>query len=70
MSTVNHPKHYNQTQYEAADVLDAWFPTSPLLWQVGKYISRCDYKDKPIEDLEKAMWYLDREIKRRKSMLT
>lgn len=67
MSAVDHPPHYNHSQFETVDVLDAWFPTNPLLWQVGKYISRCDHKGKPLEDLEKARWYLDREILRRRA---
>ncbi|WP_176026511.1 DUF3310 domain-containing protein [Brucella intermedia] len=31
-----------------------------------KYIWRCDLKQDAIEDLEKARWYIDREIKKRK----
>jgi hypothetical protein len=30
-----------------------------------KYILRADLKGNPIEDLQKAQWYLDREIARR-----
>ena len=33
---------------------------------VVKYVMRADYKGKPLEDLEKARFYLDLEIKRRK----
>ena len=32
-----------------------------------KYILRADHKGKPIEDLEKARWYIDREIAMRKN---
>jgi hypothetical protein len=32
-----------------------------------KYLWRADEKGRPIEDLEKARWYIDREIARRKS---
>ena len=31
-----------------------------------KYIYRCDLKDDAIEDLEKAIWYLRDEIKKRR----
>lgn len=31
-----------------------------------KYCARADLKGKPIEDLEKAKWYLEREIARRR----
>ena len=30
-----------------------------------KYIMRADYKNDALEDLAKARWYIDREIKRR-----
>lgn len=62
---VNHPAHYNQHSIEPIDVIEDW----KLNFNLGstvKYIARCDYKEKPIEDLEKAAWYLNREIERRK----
>ena len=31
---------------------------------VIKYVSRHKHKDKPLEDLEKAKWYIDREIQK------
>jgi hypothetical protein len=31
-----------------------------------KYILRCDHKNDAVEDLEKAVWYINREIERRK----
>ena len=34
-----------------------------------KYIARADYKSNPIEDLEKARWYIEREIERRKKRI-
>ncbi len=61
---VNHPEHYNATKFEVWDILDEWFPSSPLLWNVGKYIARANHKGKPVEDLKKARAYLDREIAR------
>lgn len=67
MSNTEHPKHYNATKFEVWDVLDAWFPQCPLLWQVGKYIARCDRKGAPIEYLKKAKAYLEREITRREA---
>ena len=62
---VDHPKHYNMGKYEAIDVIEDW----ELGFNLGntvKYISRAGHKDKgkTIEDLKKALWYLDREIKR------
>lgn len=69
-NSVEHPTHYNRSRFEVWDVLDEWFPTCPLLWQVGKYIARCEHKDKAVEDLKKARAYLDREIKRRERWQT
>jgi hypothetical protein len=64
---VNHPPHYTFGKYEVIDVLQDWFATNPLLWQVAKYIARADHKGNPIQDLEKAKFYLEREIQRRKA---
>ena len=60
---INHPSHYNQGKYEAIDVIEDW----QLNFNLGntvKYISRAGHKDNIIQDLKKALWYLDREIKR------
>lgn len=66
---VNHPSHYGGADnvYEAIKVIENWglgFCTG----NVVKYISRAGKKDPKalIEDLEKARWYLDREISRLK----
>lgn len=61
---VNKPKHYTFGKYEVIDVLQDWFPHNPLLWQVGKYISRAEHKGSKIIDLKKARYYLDKEIQR------
>lgn len=63
---VIHPDHYNSTKYETWDVLDEWFPTDPLLWQVGKYLSRAGKKGSMLKDLEKAVNYLNRRIEQEK----
>ena len=60
---INHPQHYNQGKFEAIDVIEDW----KLNFNLGntvKYISRAGHKDDIIQDLKKALWYLDREIKR------
>lgn len=63
---VNHPSHYGgaDSPYEAIKVITAW----ELGFNLGntvKYISRAGKKDpnKHIEDLKKALFYLDYEIK-------
>ena len=60
---VNHPSHYNMGKYEAIDVIEDW----QLNFNLGntvKYISRAGHKDDIVQDLKKALWYLEREIKR------
>lgn len=52
---------------ESWDVLDAAFPSDPLLWNCGKYLLRQGRKggeEKRLEDLRKARQYLDRQITR------
>lgn len=52
---------------ESWDVLDAAFPSDPLLWNCGKYLLRQGRKggeEKRLEDLRKARQYLDRRIAR------
>ena len=73
---VNHPKHYHPGIYEAINVIEAW-NLGFSLGSAVKYISRSgngslkpdaslDAKQKAIEDLEKAAWYVNREIERLK----
>ena len=65
MSDVQHPYHYGgkDNQYEAIKVIEAW-KLNFYLGNAVKYISRAGKKDatKTVEDLEKAVWYLEREI--------
>ena len=69
MSAVNHPPHYGgqDNPYEAIKVIEAW-DLGFCLGNAVKYIARAGRKlvDTEIEDLEKARWYLDRHIQRRK----
>lgn len=60
---VNNPSHYGgkDNPYEAIKVIEAW----KLGFNLGntvKYISRAGKKDALVQELEKARWYLDREI--------
>jgi hypothetical protein len=47
---VNHPAHYTFGKLEVIDILEDWFPTDPLLWQVGKYIARGRHKGAALQD--------------------
>lgn len=60
---VNHPPHYKQGGIETIDFIEAKQLTYNL-GNVVKYITRAGIKNKAthIEDLEKAAWYLNREI--------
>lgn len=62
---VNHPKHYGgeDSTYEAIKVIEAW-NLDFCLGNTVKYISRAGKKDpaKELEDLNKALWYLQRRI--------
>ena len=61
---VNHPQHYGgkDNPYEAIKVIEAW-KLGFCLGNTIKYISRAGKKDNTIQELEKALWYLKREIK-------
>ena len=61
---VNHPAHYtgHPSGIECIEI------TRHMGFNLGnalKYIWRADHKGNAIEDLKKARWYLDDEIKRR-----
>ena len=67
MEHVNHPKHYGgqDNPYEAIKVIDAW-ELGFSLGNTVKYISRAGKKgkDTELEDLRKALWYLQHHIER------
>lgn len=60
---INHPLHYGgeDNPYEAIKVIEAW-NLGFALGNAVKYICRADRKGNKLEDLEKAKWYLEREI--------
>lgn len=60
---VNHPSHYTWSSIEPIDAIEAW-QLPYHLGNVVKYVSRAGHKDKnkTLEDLKKASWYLSRYI--------
>jgi hypothetical protein len=61
---VNRPSHYTDGGIETIDFIEA----KKLPYHLGnavKYISRAGKKDKgkTVEDLQKAVWYIERYIK-------
>jgi hypothetical protein len=61
---INRPAHYAFSHIEVIDAIEAW-ELGFRLANVIKYVARADRKGRPIDDLKKARWYLDREIQRR-----
>jgi len=59
--SVNSPKHYTHGKYEVIDVIEDWNLNFRLANTI-KYVARHKHKGKPLEDLKKALWYLQREI--------
>lgn len=60
---VNHPRHY-RSHPSGIECIDVVEPMGFCLGNVVKYVWRADQKN-GIEDLRKALWYLEREIARR-----
>ena len=71
---INHPQHYASSKIECIDAMkemqDQPNPKVKLsnsdfyLWgAIFKYIWRFPFKEKPVEDLKKAKFYIDRLIK-------
>ena len=65
---VDHPSHYNQGTIEVIDVIEDW-NLNFCLGNAIKYIARCAYKGNKKEDLEKAIWYLKRELEKEEGLL-
>lgn len=64
--SVSHPPHYANGWSNGAEVIDLTEHLSFCAGNVVKYVCRAGRKDpdKYLEDLEKARWYIDREIAR------
>lgn len=69
---VNHPKHYTNGDIECIDAIKASLLSDAHARYVGyagylkgnvlKYLWRYQLKKNPVEDLEKAKWYLEKLI--------
>ncbi len=61
---INHPEHYlKESGFEVIDVIEAW-NLDFSLGNAVKYIARAGLKDpdKKKQDLDKAIWYIERTI--------
>jgi hypothetical protein len=60
---VSNPAHYNHGKHEAIDVIEDW----SLGFHCGnaiKYIARHKHKENSKQDIEKAIWYLQRYLEK------
>jgi hypothetical protein len=66
LDNVNSPSHYNTGQIECIQAIEAFLNTEQLQGYLSgncfKYLWRHTYKGKPVEDLNKCQWYLDKLI--------
>jgi len=64
IDTVNKPPHYNEGNIECIEAIknsmDKKQFAGYLKGNVLKYLWRYNYKGKPVEDLKKARWYLNK----------
>lgn len=64
---INHPKHYT-SHPSGVECIEITQHMGFNLGNAMKYIWRADLKGNAIQDIEKAIRYLNQEIKRRKEM--
>jgi len=64
---VNNPKHYT-AHPSGVECIQITEHMSFCLGNAVKYVWRADLKNDAIEDLKKAVWYIEREIKRREKL--
>jgi hypothetical protein len=60
--SVNHPIHYQGARFEVIDIIEDF----KLGFNIGnslKYILRAGKKNDYSQDIKKAIWYLQRELK-------
>ena len=61
---VNHPPHYTDGGIECIEAIEAQLTAEEyrgyLRGNCTKYLWRCMIKGKPVEDLKKCQWYLER----------
>lgn len=66
MDNVNSPSHYTAGDIECIDAIEASMPLDAfrgyLDGNAKKYMWRYRDKGKPVEDLKKAQWYINKLI--------
>jgi hypothetical protein len=64
---VNNPQHY-KSHPSGIEVIQITEHLNFCLGNAIKYILRADHKGNAMQDLQKARWYIDRELQRRASI--
>lgn len=64
---VNHPIHY-MSHPSGIECIQITEHMGFNLGNAVKYIWRADLKNNAVEDLEKAIWYIQRELKKREQI--
>jgi hypothetical protein len=60
---VNRPAHYTYGKIECVDVIEDWgFADNWYRGNAIKYLCRAGRKGDKVQDLRKAIWYIEREI--------
>jgi|TARA_R110000796_G_scaffold72979_4_gene164541 hypothetical protein len=60
---VNYPEHYNQGDVQCIDAIKSCLGSGFKYYLQGsamKYLWRYEHKGKQIEDLDKAIWFIDK----------
>lgn len=61
---VNHPSHYNRGKLECIDIMEDVFGIDETKafckLNAFKYLVRAELKGKEVEDIDKALWYLNK----------
>ena len=61
---VNHPSHYNRAKLECIDIMEDVFGIDETRafckLNAFKYIVRAELKGNEVEDIDKALWYLNK----------
>ena len=61
---VNHPSHYNHGKLECIDIMEDVFGIDETKafckLNAFKYLVRAELKGKEVEDIDKAVWYLNK----------
>lgn len=63
MNMINNPSHYHGKRFECIEIIED-YSLGFHLGNAVKYILRCDKKGSKVQDIRKAIWYLERECDR------